>query len=148
MNIKRKKDMAKSFHRSTTIAPIHRSSNATSFKHFARRNIDNSLSRKEFRVVRWNCWFRTIFATIAYYLLQRSRRYDVANSRYRYSKFPHCNASWRLHTPIYKSCTCQLNKEPEPHLYIAYAYAGGGGGARRGGDPAPRANLGSDFKRP
>jgi len=53
---------------------ILKSSNATLFKHFVRRNVDNSLSRKEFRVVHWNCWFQTIFAIISYYLPRRSCR--------------------------------------------------------------------------
>ena len=60
---------------------IHKSSNATLSKHFTRRNVDNSLSRKEFRFVRWNCWFQTISATISYYFVAKLKDRVATTSR-------------------------------------------------------------------
>ena len=99
-NVKRTKDMTKSFHRSTTIAPnvtkvlTQRCRSASRDEmsiHFHGKNLNSRRCR--------NYWFQTIFARIAY-LLQRLRRYDVTNSIYHCSKFPHCNAGWRPHTPM------------------------------------------------
>ena len=47
----------------------------------------SDVARKEFLLIRWNCWFQTIWATIAYYLPQKSRRYGVAKYKLEISLF-------------------------------------------------------------